>query len=699
MIAYQIISSLLNFLGAVTLGFAVVLRGRGDHLNIRFGLFAFAIGAWSAAYLFWQLSADAEAALFFTRALMLFAYFVPVTFFHFIAELCGERRRWTVGLGYLAALALAALNFTPLMVARVEPAMGFPHWPKAGPLYWLYLLLFGLLTARAGLLLLHALKGASGTRAAQLRDILLAGVIGFGGGATNFPLWYDVPLPPLGNLLVLLYLLIMAHAVSRYRVPLVGYDFMLALVYLGLSVTLSVAWVIGLVILAPVAGAEPAPGELFAHFFAAMLVCLFFFWIVPRLRRVAERILARTYLRRRRDPQQKLRRLGARLGSIVDEEAIFENVAVEVAQAFDLKEVAVYMRSEFDRVYRLRIARGWTSCPEACPLDSVVARVFETQKSPLFLDGTEQRVGAELGAELERFGERLRFAAVCPIASDDFLAGFMLLGGRANDERYTEAEIALLEAVCAQVAVTLRARQLERRASQTDKLIALGTLAAGLAHEFRNPLTSVQTFSAMLGEGRVDPEELRELAAVVRRDVRRITGIVDNISAFADSNQVQMGAVDIEGVLRGVLDILRPELERAGVEARLDCPPAPPIRGNHGQLVQVFLNLAQNAVQALEGRPNGTLRISVAIQERDVPRPHLCVTVEDNGPGISPEVLPRIFEPFITTKATGRRDGRQGMGLGLAIVKRIVQHHRGDIQALAEPGRGAVFHVSFPFAD
>ncbi|MEO0054667.1 MAG: hypothetical protein RLZZ50_614 [Verrucomicrobiota bacterium] len=699
MITYQIISSLLNFLGAVTLGFAVVLRGRGDHLNIRFGFFAFIIGAWSAAYLFWQLSADAGTALFFTRALMLFAYFVPVTFFHFIAELCGERRRWTVGLGYAAAVALSVLNFTPLMVARVEPAMGFPHWPKAGQLYWLYLLLFGLLTVRAGMLLLRALKGASGSRAAQLRNILLAGAVGFGGGATNFPLWYDVPLPPLGNLLVLLYLLIMAHAVSRYRLPLVGYDFVLALVYLGLSVTLSVAWVIGLVILAPVAEIDPAPGELFAHFFAAMLVCLFFFWLVPRLKRVAERILAQTYLRRRRDPQQKLRRLGARLGSIMDEEAIFENVAAEISQAFDLKEVAVYLRSEFDRDYRLRIARGWSSCPESFPLDSVVARVFESQISPIFLDGTEQRVGAELGAELERFAESMEFAAVCPIASDDFLSGFMLLGGRADEERYTEAEIALLEAICAQVAVTLRARQLERRASQTDKLIALGTLAAGLAHEFRNPLTSVQTFAAMLGESHIDPRELRELAAVVRRDVGRITGIVDNISAFADSNEVQMGAVEIEGVLRGVIDIIRPELARTGVEARLDCQPSPAIRGNRGQLVQVFLNLAQNAIQALEGRAGAMLVFTVAIRDRDVPRPHLCVTVEDNGPGIAPDVLPRIFEPFTTTKATGRRDGKQGMGLGLAIVKRIVQHHHGDIQVVGGPGRGAVFHVSFPFAE
>jgi signal transduction histidine kinase len=694
--AYLIISSLLNFLGAGMLGFAVVVRGRKDSLNRRFGIFAFTTGSWSAAYFFWQLSADATAALFFTRTLMLFAYFVPVTFYHFIADLCGEKGGWQVRAGYAVATVLAALNFTPLMVARVEPTMSYPFWPKAGPLYWLYLVLFGLLTLQAGYLVIKHLRQSTGMRATQLRNILLASIVGFGGGATNFPLWYDVPVPPLGNLLIFLYLVIMAHAVSRYQLPLVAYDFVHATVYLGLSVTLSVAYMLVVAILAPALGYEATAATLFTQFLASLMVCWFFFWAVPKLHRMADRILAQTYLRRRHSQQQQLKELGARIGSIGSEQEIFENLAPEILRAFNVEAVAIYVRTEFDRDYQLRAVRGWPRCPPSQPIDSVLTRVFKDQMAPLFLDGSEIRFGIEVGAELEELTAKLPFAAACPIASDDFLAGFLLLGERAENERYTQSEISLLESLCLQIAVTLRARQLERRASQTEKLIALGTLAAGLAHELRNPLVSVQTFSALLSESRPDAESLREFSGVVQRDVNRIASIVENVAAFAESNKVEMTSVHVPDVLRTVLEIVRPELDRAGVVAELRCENVPAVRGNHSQLLQVFLNLAQNAVQAMDGRPGSRLELTAALRTRDVPRPQLCVSVRDNGPGVDPALLPRIFEPFTTTKSTGERRGKHGMGLGLAIVKRIVQHHHGEIRVTSEPGEGTTFLVYLP---
>ncbi|MBA3849611.1 MAG: hypothetical protein C0502_06400 [Opitutus sp.] len=696
MTIYLVISSLLNFLAAGMLGLAVIVRGRKDSLNLRFGVFAFTTGSWSAAYFFWQLSEDATAALFFTRVLMLFAYFVPVTFFHFIAELCGEKPRWVVRGGYAVAATLAAVNFTPLMVASVEPKMSFPFWPTAGPLYWLYLTLFGVLTLQAGWFLTKHLRQSTGMRAMQLRNILLASIVGFGGGATNFPLWYDVPVPPLGNLLIFLYLMIMAHAVSRYQPPLVAYDFLHASVYLGLSVTLSVIYLLIFAVLAPWLGHDVTPAALFTHFLASLMVCWFFFWWVPKLHRIADRILAQTYLRRRHAQQRQLKEFSARIGSIGSEQEIFEHLAPEIVRAFNAEAVAVYVRTEFDRDYQLRAVHGWPRCPPSQPVDSVLTRVFQQQMAPVFLDGSGVRFGPGVVQQLEELAARLPFEAVFPIASDDFLTGFILLGERAGNERYTQSEIALLESLCLQIAVTLRARQLERRASQTEKLIALGTLAAGLAHELRNPLTSIQTFTALLKESRADPDTLHEFSAVVQRDVARIASIVENVAAFAESNKVEMSVVNVPDVLRTVLEIIRPELERAQVAVELKGQPVPSIRGNNSQLLQVFLNLAQNAVQAMEGRVDNHLVIELTQRTWDVPRPQVCISVADNGPGVDPALLPHIFEPFTTTKSTGERRGKHGMGLGLAIVKRIVQHHHGEIHVTSQPGKGTTFFVHLP---
>lgn len=696
MTRYLIISSFLNFLAAGMLAFAVVLRGRKDSINVRFGVFAFAIGSWSAGYLLWQISEDAVRALFFSRLLMVFAYFVPVTFLHFIAELCGEVRRGWVRAGYGVSCVFAVLSFTPLMVDRIEAVRGFPFWPMAGPLYWLYLVFFAANTLYAGWLLVRSLRTATGSRATQLRNILIASIVGFGGGATNFPLWYGIPVPPLGTPLIFLYLVIMAHAVSRYQLPLVTYDFMYAAVYVGFSVTIAVCYLLVLAVAAPLLDYQLTSEGLATHFTLCLVVCLFFIWAIPRLNRAADRLMAQTYLRRRNTQQQQLKELGQRIATLGSEQEIFENSVREIARAFNLEAAAIYARTEFDHDYQLRAMHGWSRCPPALPLDSALTRVFSHRMAPLLFDGAELELGPAMAAELDQLRAKLTAEAVFPVACDDFLSGLLLLGARENGVRYTEAELSLLESTCLQIAVTLRARQLERRASQTEKLISLGTLAAGLAHELRNPLTSVQTFSALLMEKHPDPEALHEFSSVVQRDVSRIASIVENVSAFAESNVVAMTSVHLPDVLQTVADIVRPELQRAGVRIELPTVSVPPVRGNNSQLLQVFLNLTQNAIQALEGRPDGRITFGLDTRVTGVPQPLLFVTITDNGPGIDPTLLPRIFEPFITTKATGARVGKHGMGLGLAIVKRIVQHHHGDIDVTSAVGSGTTFRVQLP---
>ena len=697
MTRYLIISSFLNFLAAGILAFAVVVRGRKNSINISFGVFALMIGSWSAGYCLWQVSAEASRALFFCRLLMVFAYFLPVSFLHFVADLCGDDRRGWVRTGYALSVVFTALNFTPLMVSRVEAIQTFPFWPMAGRFYWLYLVFFAVITGQAAWLLLVNLRTATGGRATQLRSIFIASIIGFSGGATNFPLWYGVHVPPLGNPLVFLYLLIMAHAVSRYQLPLVTYDFIHAAVYIGFSVTLAVFYLFGLATAAPLFDYQLTSERMLTHFLLCVVVALFFVWAVPRFSRAADRLLAQTFLRRRNTQQMQLKELGHRIVALGTEQEIFENSVREITRAFNLTSAAVYARGEFDTDYQLRASEGWTRCPPALRVDSVLIRVLQQRMAPLLLDGSEMELPAGVVLELDTLRAELPVAAVFPIASDDFLSGLLLLGIREDGERYTEAELTLLESTGLQIAVTLRARQLERRASQTEKLISLGTLAAGLAHELRNPLVSIQTFSALLKERGTELDFQQEFSAVVQRDVNRIASIVENVAAFAESNKVSMSAVNLSEVLAAAAEIVRPELQRAQVELLLPVAEAPRVTANYSQLLQVFLNLMQNAAQAMDGRPGSRLNVAFELRD-DAPQPLVCVTLVDNGPGIEPVMLPHIFEPFTTTKSMGVRRGKHGMGLGLAIVKRIVQHHHGEINVTSAVGAGTTFRVYLPQA-
>lgn len=700
MTKYLIITSLANFLAAILLAFAVGLRNRNNRLNLQFGIFAFFVALWAAAYLLWQNTDDPERALFFTRLLMFPAYFVPVTYLHFVTRLCNEHRlAWPMRLGYASACVFAALSFTPLMVREVAPTMGMPFWPRAGDAFVYYLIWFGVLILLAFWQLQYHARHSSGPRSSQLRMIFMGTLLGFAGAATNFPLWYDLPIPPIGNALVFLYLVMVAHAVSRYQLPLVTHDFAYAAIYVGMAITFSCILLVAGVIMAPALGMEVTAELLLNGFLLSMAGSLFFLWAVPRMHRTADRVMAQTYLRHRKNQLLQLKELGHRIVTLGTEQEIFESTVREIARVFNLQAAAAYSRTEFDRDYQLRAAHGWMECPGELPIDGVLSRMMHGHIGPVLIDGSEMEFEHSVLADLERLRVKLPVEAVFPIASDDFISGLLLLGARQSGERYTEAELALLESTCLQVAVTLRARLLERRASQTEKLISLGTLAAGLAHELRNPLTSVQTFTALLKERHPDPEMLQEFSAVVERDVNRIANIVDNVAAFAESNKVVMTAVDLPDLLRTVSEIVHPELVRTGVTIEIPAVTVPPVRGNNSQLLQVFLNLTQNAIQALEGRKDGRVVFKLETRVIDVPQPLLFVSVADNGPGIDPVVLPQVFEPFATTKATGQRRGKEGMGLGLAIVKRIVQHHHGDIHVDSAIGRGTTFRVHLPILE
>ncbi|HTT56765.1 MAG TPA: ATP-binding protein [Opitutaceae bacterium] len=701
MSTYLIVSSLLNCLGALLLAFAVVLRERSNRLNQRFGLFAFSIAGWCAAYFLWQISPDAGRALFFTRVLMLGAYFVPITHFHFVAQLCGEvRRRW-VTVGYAFACLFTALGFSPLMVHHVERAMEFPFWPIAGDLFIVYLAFFAVYLVHAWLLLAKHLRFAVDARASQMRYILVASTIGFTGGATNFPLWYHLSVPPIGNGLILLYLVMMAHAVSRYHLPLVTYDLVKAAVYLVMGATLAIFYVLVAVVVRILLGTGGVTGGMLEYFLLALLVSVFFLWAAPHLRQQAERILEQVYLRRGGQEQRgQLKELARRICTLRDEQEIFETATLQIATAMGVTQAAMFFRGEFDHSFNLRAAHGWGQAGFAArALDSraPLMRFFHDRQVPLVYDGSEVEWEAEVGAPLSTLQAGMPFEAAFPVFTEDQLFGVLVLGRRRDGRRYSEIDFSLLEAICLQIAITIRARQLERQANQTEKLISLGTLAAGLAHELRNPLVSIQTFSSLLKERGAEPDFQHEFGAIMQRDVGRIASIVENVAAFAENSSVPFAPVKIRDVWSGVAEIVRPELTRTGVTLEVDEPEGiPAVSGNYSQLLQVFLNLVQNAIHALEGRPDPRIVVKLRLRTHNPPKPLLYIAVSDNGPGIDPALLPRVFEPFMTTKSTGDQRSRRGMGLGLAIVRRIIQYHQGAVDVTSELGSGTTFHIYLP---
>ena len=227
-------------------------------------------------------------------------------------------------------------------------------------------------------------------------------------------------------------------------------------------------------------------------------------------------------------------------------------------------------------------------------------------------------------------------------------------------------------------------RRTEAQLIRAEKLAALGQLAAGIAHEIRNPLTSINILIHSLKEGTPDPSSRDEDLRVIFEEIERINEIVDQFLRFAKPAPPLLGKAEILPVIEETLQLLRPQIEKQGISVRKSFRSLPPLTIDREQMKQVILNLLMNAIQAMPG--GGQLRLDGMVSDHDQ---WIQLTIQDSGIGISREDMNRLFDPFFSTKEAG-------MGLGLSIAHRIIDLHHGRIEVESRPGNGTLFTIWLP---
>lgn len=697
MILYCIVTSFLNAVASVVLGIAVLFQSPARRQSNLFAWFTLSFSAWSFFYFLWQFAETAEQALLYTRLLLGASTFIPISYYHFVSRLTGSTRRAEIRLGYIASVVIAAFTPTPYLVRLVEPELSFPFWPKGGPVFIPYILLFSYFTVRAWMVLFAAYRASTHSQHNQLRYVMLSTVLGWIGGLTNFLLWFDIPIPPIGNGLALIYILGVGYAMIRFRLVPMN-RLVVRLVAYG-AVVVIVSSIIPLVFWSAAGLTRQAvlPDGLFVA--CAVFSAGWMFVAMQFLKNRVDRLLEDTLLREEILRRNRLRSLAQRITTIGSEEEMFEEVIQAIGDALDTGGAAVVVRNELEVAFTPKAVQGFPpGFKETFLLESTdpLLTFLELTRAPALLEELVVGDSPDLAACVRRLSGEHGIAAAIPIRADATFFGALFLRPRTRNQLFAESELSVLDAICLQMGLNLRSRQLERRASQTEKLISLGTLAAGLAHELRNPLTSIQTFASLLKENDHDLSFQREFAEIMQRDVARIVGIVENISSFASRGTVKFNSLQMGEVVLGAHDITRTAFLGAGVEFRFQNRTVAPVYGNYNQLLQVFINLFQNAVEAMQGKSDAWVEVTMSDSMRQLTSPSIEVTVRDNGPGMTPEILARIFDPFVTTKSTGARAGSGGMGLGLAIVKRVIDVHHGVIHAKSTRGAGTEFIISLP---
>jgi two-component system nitrogen regulation sensor histidine kinase GlnL len=273
--------------------------------------------------------------------------------------------------------------------------------------------------------------------------------------------------------------------------------------------------------------------------------------------------------------------------------------------------------------------------------------------------------------------------------------------GDAADDRIVDVFASPISDLDARVALLFQERtmadKIDRQLVSRGAARSVTGLASMLAHEIKNPLSGIRG-AAQLLEQSVTAEEL-PLARLVREEVDRIVDLIDRVEVFGDERPIEREAINIHVVLDRVKLLAKNGVARNITFSEDYDPSLPPVYGNRDQLIQVFLNLVKNAAEALERTQKGEIKISTAFRpgiriavqgvSQRISLP-LEIVIEDNGPGIAADMLPILFDPFITTKSNGS-------GLGLALVAKIVGDHGGVIDCDSRPGRTR-FRVLLPVA-
>ena len=218
--------------------------------------------------------------------------------------------------------------------------------------------------------------------------------------------------------------------------------------------------------------------------------------------------------------------------------------------------------------------------------------------------------------------------------------------------------------------------------ARQEKLASLGVLAAGVAHEIRNPLTAIKFRLYSLKKSLADGAD-NEDAAVIGSEISRLERIVKDVLEFARPSEPELVAVPAQRMLEEIGALLKPQLERAAIELKIESSEPVWVRADTQQIKEVLINLVQNAADSI-GR-DGTVTLRV----RDERNQHVAFDVADTGRGISPAVQKRLFDPFFTTK-------EGGTGLGLSIAARIIEKHGGELHYETQPNHGTTFSVVLP---
>jgi signal transduction histidine kinase len=668
------IAALLCF----ALAASVLLRTQRQRDRWLFGILATNTGLWYvSAFMLGVVGREP----FWERFNLICGVLLPlsaVRFFSVLVPWETGRTRFLRRASVVAAVLLLGAMLTPF----------YDHAVVVGGLL-LYVTVF--LSLALGYLYKLGDETESRVEGARLRYIALVG--GFGGLFTliEYLPYAGLDIPPVGTILILVFLYALSQSITHYRLidlyELAG----------RLGVLTALAFVLAFILwLMRLVSGE----QLFLHVVVSAFVVLILF---DPVRTKVQEWISQVFFHERFELERTILALRRSVAHILDVDELGEVLIEGLDASPRFTQGALYLLGPDARVFILKDHFGPKPAErvEIAPARPLLDRMSRTGSA--VLENAERELEERRLVGDDREAETAHDIAVTMRALQSsvclglrgetgHLYGFLTVRDDRVRDAFSKEEVQLLVGLATQVAVTVENSQLYQQMKEKDRLAALGEMAAGLAHEIRNPLGSIKASAQYLSDTSEQPEDRGEFLDIIVDEVDRLNRVVSSFLDYARPGHTDPEPIHVSSAVQLTLQFLRPECDSADVSLHIAADPdVPKVRIDIEHLRQVLINLVQNAVQAMTS--GGDIYVETRTQDRfrigGGARRWVQISVRDTGPGIAPDLLANVFVPFVTTK-------QQGTGLGLAISQRIVSEAGGRIDVRSREGFGTTFVVLLP---
>jgi signal transduction histidine kinase len=699
---------------SLILGLFIYSR-RKDSLGKSALFLCLSISLWSFGLFIHALMHNyAPPALFWSRFAHVGAILIPALYLQFVINFTGTKRwRAVLNCTYILSFMFLIFNFTKLFIKQVNPILIFRNYPRVGPAYPFFILIFVSCIILGLYILFRAFGKAAGVKRNQIKYLLAGSIIGFGGGPFNFVPMFGISLFPYGYYFVWLYVVFLSYAITKHRLMDIN-----VVITRGTVFAVVYTFVLGIPIAVGFWGRDYLFEKIGVNWWLVPTgMMLILASLGPTIYGFIRRKTEATLFKERQRYQENLIALAKQMTLTKDLRQLLVLIIRRVTGEIGISHARIYLLDRKANEYMREVRYGrerrkqfGDSLSQDAPLiqmlyksrdrgpllgEEVISH-FETSK-PEYLE--------EVKAQLRSMGASL----LIPAFIGEEMIAFLSLGTKRSREIYTPDDLNMFKILGTQAALAIEnalfyreLKEAQAAMVETARLSTVGELATGFAHQIDNPLGIISAgcqLCVMDIKDWLNRENLPEGDAKILLEMEdrmdkvidtahRAADLVQRIKGYAKPSDRDFEATDLNSVIEDALILAQYHISHGGISVNKNIPQdLPKVKGIGVHLEQALLNMIINACDAMAGK-KGELTISVGVKSEDGRK--VEVALSDNGCGIPEENLRKLFDIFFTTK------GPQGTGMGLSMAYRIIKDHNGDIKVESEVGKGTKFTVSLP---